>query len=154
MFAENSKVIFFCFFVFLIVFLVVVILNENEYASCSSSVLPFSQVKSSSREYFQRLLSQIDENEFIIPENDRKPKEDIKEFYKNQDQKLFNQLITTRSKYVNQHHVGSVIKDGFNTNLPENYMWKNSKIETGKHVEKLKKDVIQDLSKNMTPPTH
>ncbi len=77
------------------------------------------------------LTSQLVEDEFMIPADKRRADKSIQEYYDNRQAHVWGDLLATRQLFLSQYHVGTVMKDGFRADLPENAMWKNGKIEIG-----------------------
>lgn len=100
---------------------------------------------------FQNMTERLKDINYNVPVKDRRPVERMKDFYKKQEKILLDQLVNTRTKFKMQHFIGTVMRDGFHSDLPLNAMWRGSKVEIGDNIAKL---IIKEAEKgNQPPPT-
>jgi len=85
------------------------------------------------------IVTQWREANFVVPESDRKPKISMSEFYQKQDDLIWEMILKSRLEFREQYFIGTVMKDGFHSDLPPDCMWKNGKIEKSKVIENLRK---------------
>jgi len=84
------------------------------------------------------IITQWKEANFVVPEADRKPKVSMLEFYKKQDDLIWEMILKSRLEFKEQHFVGTVMKDGYHADLPSDCMWKNGKVEKSREVQKIR----------------
>lgn len=94
----------------------------------------------------------IKEENYNINLKDRRPLERMKDFYQKQEQILKDHLINTRLQFKAQHFVGSVMRDGFHSDLPSNAMWQGHKVVMGKEIEQIRKKEIEKGEKQYASP--
>lgn len=104
------------------------------------------------QERYSNMSNAMKDVDFDVPLNKRRPKESIKDFYRSQESVLFGQLFSTRGKYLTQHHVGTVMKDGFHTDLPDNAMWRNGMVVIGPEIAELSKKKAQERPPGYNEP--
>ena len=121
-------------FVLLVIFFIFLICTDENYTTTGW----FAQLRSTSRRHFNAVVSQLHEDEYVIPPHHRKPELSVKEYYKQREEILFAQMMSTRNKYQQQYHIGTVMKDGFHTDLPDNAMWRNGKVEMSAEIAELR----------------
>ena len=119
-------------FVMLLAFFIFIILFDESDENTGGW---YSKMKHSSRHIFNSAFSQLKEHDYVIPVNQRRPLESVAEYYAKRDETLITMLVTTRGKFTKQHHLGTVMKDGFHTDLPNDAMWKDGKIEIGSEIQ-------------------
>lgn len=108
---------------------------------CFALFLLISDPISDNGDYYKpwSIINQWKETNFIVPETARKPAVSIQEFYQKQDDLIWEMILKSRLEFKEQHFVGSVMKDGFHSDLPADCMWKNGKIEKNKTIYNLRK---------------
>lgn len=87
--------------------------------------------------------SHLTENEYIIPDDRRNTDLSVQAYYETRDKIVLNEMLTTRQTFINQYHVGTLFKDGFRNDLPEDAMWKDGKICIGPQVRKLRQAALE-----------
>lgn len=74
-----------------------------------------------------------DEN-YTVPEAQRQPTLSMAAFYAVPDRGLTDSMLRTRLTFKTQPHVGTVLRDGFHVDLPENAMWRGGVLVLGEEV--------------------
>jgi hypothetical protein len=64
----------------------------------------------------------------------RMPTISFKEYIQLEDRGLTDMMIRTRLTFKNQPYIGTVLRDGFHVELPDNAMWKDGTIVVGDDV--------------------
>jgi len=115
------------FLILLILLFCLIILNEEVESWCNDS---YSACKSK----FEKIAHNLNDTSYNVPAEAQRPNMPMKEYYEKHDQITTELMMNTRLAFREQYHVGSVMKDGFNADLPENAMWKNGVIVLGEDV--------------------
>lgn len=121
-------------------------LNDEVECWCNDS---YAKYKSK----YDRILHHITDDGYTIPQADRQPTESMKDLESNQQSNLVAAMMRTRLKFKQQNHVGSVMKDGFNADLPENAMWKGGTIVVGEDIRQLVQKAIELANPPMSLPS-
>lgn len=90
-----------------------------------------------SKSKFDRIRDHITDDSYTVPLADRRPTVGVREFYADNDANLTATMLRTRLKFRDQHHVGSVMRDGFHADLPPDAMWKGGVIVVGDDIRRL-----------------
>lgn len=109
---------------------VVYALNDEVECWCNDS---YSRYKSK----YDKILHNMKDESYTIPLIDRQPLESMQDFYANHEQNLIAGMMRTRLKFKEQTHVGTVMRDGFNADLPPDAMWKGGVIVVGEDIRQL-----------------
>lgn len=72
-----------------------------------------------------------------IPEHHRDPGVSIHEFNKIKQQASIDAMLKTRLTFKEQPYFGSVMRDGFHADLPENAMWKDGIVAVGPEIQSM-----------------
>ena len=129
----------------LIAFLFLYLVNEEVELWCNDTCSRYTSK-------YDRVIHNLSDSGFVIPEEARKPKQSMKEYYADHKDILTNLLMGTRLKYQEQYHTGTVLRDGFNADLPENAMWKNGVVVIGEDIRELNiKEAAKGKKKTINP---
>jgi hypothetical protein len=97
---------------------------------------------------FKSITENLRDLNYNVPIKDRRPLERMVDYYKNQEKIMMDLLVNTRMKFRQQHFIGTVMRDGFHSDLPDNAMWRGSKIEMGDNIAKM---LVKEAEKGNTP---
>ncbi len=84
---------------------------------------------------FEGLWRNFRDMQYNVPEGHRRPQATVREWNRDREAKLTEFALATRRKYLKQYHVGSIRKDGFHADLPENAVYRGFKVVTGPEVK-------------------
>lgn len=111
----------------LLAFLLLYAVNSEVEHWCDDE---FSRCKSR----WGKFMHNLTEQQFLIPEAHRQPLVSMKEFYAVPDRGLTDLMLRTRLTYRAQNHLGTVMRDGFHIDLPEDTMWRGGVLVSGPDV--------------------
>jgi len=118
------------FIIILIIFMILYAVNPEMECWCNER---WETVQ----EKYTGISDAFKEKNFNVPETDRRPEQRMKDYYRRQDTHLFGQLLHTRNRYKTQHHLGSIMKDGFHADLPPDAMWRDGIVQIGEDIREL-----------------
>lgn len=119
------------------VFVVLIILLAVLYMVNPNVEIWCSECWESAQEKYEELTKNLRDTNYNIPLSARRSADSVKVYYQQREDEMLKHLLGTRSKYKTQHHVGSVMQDGFHVDLPYDAMWKNHIIVRGPEIQKL-----------------
>jgi hypothetical protein len=86
---------------------------------------------------YEELSKNLRDMNYNVPLAVRRSADSVKAHYERREEEMLQHLLGTRSKYKTQHHVGSVMQDGFHVDLPPDAMWQNHTIVRGIEIQAL-----------------
>lgn len=120
----------------LLAFVVVYTLNSELESWCHDE---YSRYMSKWRKFWHNLS----DHSYEIPVSQRQPTLSMKDFYAVPDRGLMDLMMRTRLTFKNQHFLGTVFRDGFHIDLPEDTMWRGGVLVSGPEVQKLRAQALQ-----------
>lgn len=92
-------------------------------------------------------------DDYTLPAAQRQPALSMKEFYAVEDRGLLDMMMKTRLTFKAQNHLGTVLRDGFHIDLPENTMWRGGKLVRGEEVRQQMELARRPLHQPPAPTT-
>lgn len=117
------------------------VLNEEVESWCTDT---YDRYQSK----YDRLVNNLTDTDFTIPELQRRPPVSMTEFYATRDQTLTNMMMATRLRFQQQNHMGTVMRDGFHADLPDNAVWRGGVIVMGENI----RTEVQKAAVKPSPP--
>lgn len=129
----------------LMLFVVFYALNSEVEGWCHDE---YSRAKTQ----WDRIVYNLTDESYTIPEAQRQPALSMKEFYAVPDRGLMDLMMRTRLTFKSQNHIGTVMRDGFHIDLPENTMWRGGVLVSGEDVRRQMELARQPAHPPAPPP--